>query len=148
MSGYRVPSLLALGGLLVGLALLFATQPYSVSRPWSRFDEPAHRYLEAALRRDSSALERLSATPQPVHWAIRAEQIGGDALATWVNSARAVQGFSRGDTIEVWYDTPTDACPFLLAFVGQERPRLVRAHARCYKHRGWPSDPSVVAIPR
>jgi hypothetical protein len=148
MSGYRMPSLLALAGLLVGLAFLFATQPYSVSRPWSRFDEPAHRYLAAALRRDSSTLERLSATPQPVHWAIRTEQIEGGALAAWANSARASLGFSRGDTIEVWYDTPTDACPFRLTFVGQERPRLVRAYARCYKYRGWPSDPSVIAIPR
>jgi hypothetical protein len=120
MRDYRVPPLLALGGLLMGLALLLATQPYSVSRPWAHFDEPAHRYLVAALRRDSSGLERLSATPQPVHWAIRTEQT------------------ERG----------TDACPFRLTFVGQERPRLVRAHARCYKYRGWPFDPSVIAIPR
>ena len=148
MSVYRVPSLLALGSLIVGLGFLLATQPYSVSRPWSRFDEPAHRYLAAALRRDSSTLKRLSATPQPVHWAIRTEQIERGALAAWANSARASLGFSRGDTIEVWYDTPTDACPFLLTFVGQERPRLVRAYARCYRYRGCPSDPSVIAIPR
>lgn len=148
MGDYRVRSLLALGGLLLGLAFLFATQPYSVSRPWSRFDEPAHRYLAAALRRDSPTLKRLSATPQPVQWAIRTEQVEGSALAAWANSARAVEAFGRGDTIEVWYDTPTDACPFRLTFVGQERPRLVRAYARCYKHRGWPSDLSVIAIPR
>jgi hypothetical protein len=148
MSVYRVPSLLALGSLLVGLGFLLATQPYSVSRPWSRFDEPAHRYLAAALRRDTSALKRLSATPQPVHWAIRTEQIEGGVLTAWANSARAYAGFSRGDTTEVWYDTPTDACPFRLTFAGQERPMLVRAYARCYKYRGWPSDPSVIAIPR
>jgi hypothetical protein len=148
MSINRSPFLLTLGIGLVGLAYLLAVQPYSVSSPWSRFDGPAHRYLAAALRRDTSALERLSATPQPVNWAIHTEQVAGGALAAWANSARASLGFSRGDTIDIWYDTPTEACPFRLTFLGQERPRLVRAYARCYIHRGWPSDPSVIAIPR
>jgi hypothetical protein len=148
MSVYRMPSLLALGSLLAGVGFLLATQPYSVSRPWSRFDEPGHRFLAAALRRDTSTLKRLSATPQPVHWAMRTEQMEEAALTAWANSARASLGFSRADTTEVWYDTPTAYCPFSLTFVGQARPSLVRAYARCYEHRGWPSDPSVIAIPR
>jgi hypothetical protein len=60
------------------------------------------------------------------------------ALAAWVNSARASLAFNRGDTIDVWYDTATDACPFRLTFVGRGQPRVVEAHARCYIHRGWP----------
>jgi len=50
----RVPTLLASGLLLVGVALVFALQPYSVTSPWSRFDKPAHHYLGAALRRDTA----------------------------------------------------------------------------------------------
>lgn len=145
---YRAPYLLALGIGLLGVAFLLAVQPYSVRSPWSRFDGAAQRYLSAALRRDTSALKKLSATQQPVTWAIRAEQKEGGALAAWANSARASLGFRRGDTTDVWYDTPTDACPFRLTFVGQRHPRLVGAYARCYIHRGWPSDPSVIAIPR
>jgi hypothetical protein len=148
MTFNRVPFLLALGSLLLGFALLLAVQPYSVPREWSRFDDPGRRFVEAALRRDTAALERLSATPQPVHWAIRTAQSERVALTAWANSARAAGGFRRGDTTEVWYDTPTDACPFRLTFVGQRHPRLVRAYARCYIHRGWPTDPSVIAIPR
>lgn len=148
MSVYRVPSLLALGSLLAGLAFLLATQPYSVSRPWARFDEPGHRFLAAALRRDTSTLKRLSATPQPVQWAMRTDRMEGGTLAAWATSARASLGFSQGDTTEVWYETPTEHCPFRLTFVGQEHPRLVGAYARCYRYRGWPSDPSVIAIPR
>jgi hypothetical protein len=148
MSISRVPSLLALGSLVAGLAFLLATEPYSVSRPWSRFDEPGHRFLAAAIRRDTSTLQRLSDDPQPVHWALQTEQMEAGALAAWANSARASLGFPLGDTTEVWYDTPTAYCPFRLTFVGQERPILVRAYARCYKYLGWPSNPPVIATPR
>jgi hypothetical protein len=147
MTFNRVPFLLALGGLLLGLGFLLAVQPYSVPRHWSRYDDPGRRFVDAALRRDTAALERLSATRQPVQWAIRTAQSEGAALAAWANSARATAGFRRGDTMEVWYDTPTDACPLRLTFVGQRHPRLVAAYARCYIHRGWPNDPSVIAIP-
>lgn len=148
MTFNRVPFLLALGSLLSGFALLLAVQPYSVGSRWSRYNEPGRRFVEAALRRDTAALERLSVDPQPVEWAIRTAQTEGVALSAWAHSARAALGFSRGDTTEVWYDTPTDACPFRLTFVGERRPRLVGAYARCYIRHGWPTDPSIIAIPQ
>ena len=144
----RVPFLLALASLLLGSAFLLAVQPYSVPSHWSRFDEPGRLFAEAALRQDTAALEQLSDAQQPVHWAMRAAQTEGVALAAWANSARAASGFSLGETTEVWYDTPTDACPFRLTFVGQQHPRVVRAYARCFIGRGWPTDPSVIAVPR
>jgi hypothetical protein len=148
MSLDRVPALLASGLTLLGLAVLLGLQPYSVARPWSRFDEPGHRFIEAALRRDTMALEQLSASSEAVNWAIQAEQAGRNALAAWAQSGRASLGFTRGDTTDVWYDTPTDACPFRLTFVGRGTPRVVRAHARCYLWRGWPDDPSVISVSR
>ena len=57
MSTDRVP-LLLVGGLgLAGLAFLLLAQPYSVPAPWSHYDAPAQRYLAAALRRDTVALQ-------------------------------------------------------------------------------------------
>lgn len=146
MTVYRAPTLAASGVLLVGLALLLGVQPYSVTSTWSRFDEPGDRYVEAALRRDVSTLRRLSVSQQPVDWAIRAELTERSALAAWAKSARASVGFSRGDTVDVLYDTSTNACPFLLSFVGRHHPKVVRAHARCYIRRGWPTDPSVITV--
>jgi len=133
--------------LLTGLAYVFGVQPYSVTSPWSHYDEPGHRYVEAALRYDTTALERLTASPEAVAWAIQAAHSERNALTAWANSARASAGFSRADTTDVWYETATDACPFRLTFVGQHTTRVVRAHASCYMRRGWPTDSSVIQIP-
>jgi hypothetical protein len=144
----RVPILAIAGVLLAGFALVVGLQPYSVTSPWSRFDEPGRRYIQAALRLDTAALQRLSASSDAVNWALLAGHTERSALAAWANSARASVGFSRSDTTDVWYDTPTDACPFRLSFVGQRSLRVVRAHARCYFRRGWPTDPTVIDVSR
>src|ERR1700741_544761 len=89
--------------LLAGLALLLAVQPYSVTSRWSRYDQPGRRYVEAALRSDTTALQRLSASPQAVSWALRVGQSERSALTAWANSARASVAFSRADTVDVWY---------------------------------------------
>jgi hypothetical protein len=148
MTAERVPALLTAGLLLGGLALVLVLQPYSATSPWVRFDVAGQQFLEAALQRDTGELAQLSAAPQPVRWALAAAETERNALAAWATSARASHGFSRGDTTEVWYDTPTHACPFRLTFVGQRHPKVVGSHARCYTWHGWPTDPSVVAIPR
>lgn len=134
------------GVLLACFAVVFRLQPYSVTSPWSRFDEPGRRYVQAALRRDTAALQRLSASSDAVDWALLVGSTERGALAVWATSARASVGFTRRDTMDVWYDTPTDACPFRLTFVGQRALRVVRAHARCYFRRGWPSDPKVIDV--
>lgn len=148
MSLDRVPALLASLLSLLGLAVVLGLQPYSVARPWSRFDEPGQRFIEAALRHDTVALEQLSASPEAMRWAFEAGREGRSALVAWAHSGRASLGFIRGDTTDVWYDTPTDACPFRLTFIGRHTPRVVRAHARCYLWQGWPTDPSVISVSR
>ena len=142
----RIRGPLILSFLLVGVALLLGLQPYSVTSRWSRYDEPGHRFVDAALRSDTITLERLSASPGAVSWALRVGQSERRALTAWTNSARASVAFSRADTVDVWYYTFTDACPFRLTFVGQHGMRVVRAHARCYMRRGWPTDPSVIQV--
>jgi len=133
-------------GLITGLVLTL--QPYSVPSPWSRFDEPARRYLAAALRHDTAALAHLSRSSEAVRWALKAEERERAALTSWVNSASASVGFQRGDTTDVLFDTATQACPLLLTFVDQRHPAVLRAHARCYLSRGWPTDPSVIGVRR
>jgi hypothetical protein len=145
MRSDRMPLLGIAGAGVMGLASLLAVQPYSAPSPHSHFDAPAHRYLVAALRRDTATLNRLTAAPHPITWAVRTEATERRALAAWASSARASLAFSRGDTTEVWYESATDACPFRLTFAG---PKVVEAHARCYTHRGWPSDPTVIAVTR
>jgi hypothetical protein len=131
-------------GLIAGLVLIL--QPYSVTSPWSRFDEPGRRYLAAALRRDTVALVHLSGSSAAVQWALKAEERERVALTSWVNSVAASVGFQRGDTTDVLFGTATRACPLLLTFVNQNHPVVLRAHVRCYMRRGWPTDPSVIAV--
>jgi hypothetical protein len=142
----RTPFCLGLVALGLLIALVLTLQPYSVTSPWSRFDEPGRRYLAAALRRDTVALDQLSLSSEAVQWALRTEQGQRAALTSWVNSAAASEGFQRGDTTHVLFDTATQACPLLLTFVNQNHPKVLRAHARCYMRRGWPTDSSVIAV--
>ncbi len=147
MRAAPAPTSLFAGLTLSGLAFFLLAQPYSAPSPWARYDAPAHRYLSAAAREDTVELRALSAADQPVTWALRTHETQRRALLAWVNSSRAYWAFTRGDTAEVWYESGTRACPFSLTFVGAQHPRLLAAHARCYIHRGWPSD-SVIAIRR
>jgi hypothetical protein len=47
-------------------------QPYSAEWPGTGYTKPAQRYLRAAIRLDSSALTRLSASTTPETWALTA----------------------------------------------------------------------------
>jgi hypothetical protein len=146
MTTNRERLLVMFGVLLAGLLLVLVLQPYSVVSPWSRFDDPGRRYLRAALRHDTVALQSMSASSRPVRWAIGVGQANPAALATWERWARASVGVTRGDTTDVWYHTPTAACPFRLSFLGDHGSRVVDADARCYFQRGWPTDPTVIDV--
>ena len=132
--------------LLVGAGLVW--QPYSVVTPGSSFDEPAHRYFAAALRRDSVTLRRLVLSEAAVEWGLGAARNHPDALSEWAGFAGRSASFERGDTTVVLFDTPARACPVVLIFVGRVHPRVRDARARCYLWRGWPTDPSAVSVSR
>jgi hypothetical protein len=146
MTTGREHVLMLSGVMLAGILLVLGLQPYSVTSPWSRFDGPGRKYVEAALRQDTAALRNLSASSAPIRWAILVRQTDPAALATWANWAHASVGFTRGDTTDVWYDTPTSACPFRLTFVRDHSAKVVDAHARCYFKRGWPTDSTAIDV--
>jgi len=133
---------------LASYALIVGLQPYSVRSPWRRWDEPGRRYFEAAARLDTAALQRLTASPGAVDWALRTGHASGTALAPWGTLAHASMGFHRSDTVDVWYGTLTDPCSYRLSFVGEARPRVVAAGAWCNYSAGWPIDPNVIKLSR
>jgi hypothetical protein len=142
------PVVMLSGVMLLGYALMLGIQPYSVRSPWSRWDEPARRYLEAASRSDTVALRGLSASSEPVQWALDARTAARNELAEWARSARAWTGLRRGDTTDVWYGTLTDDCSFRLTFIREQSPRVIGAHAWCNFGRYWPIDPKLIDISR
>jgi len=142
----REPILVLAGLALVGYLLLLAVQPYSVTSPWTRWDEPGRRYFAAAVRLDSAALGRLSASPGAVSWGLREGHRQRNTLAVWARSARAWVGFRRGDTTDVWYGRATDDCSSHLTFVSERSPRVVEASASCNYRLHWPTDPKVIDV--
>jgi hypothetical protein len=131
---------------LVSYAVVVGLQPYSVKSPWKYWDEPGRRYFDAAVRLDTAALRRLSASSNAMDWAIRAGRTRRRALAPWATSAHAWMGFRRSDTLDVWYGYLTDPCSYRLSFVGKQSPRVVGAHASCNFSPGWPIDPTVIKV--
>jgi hypothetical protein len=99
-------------------AMLFA-QPYSLRHgppsPWQAYAEPARQYLQAALRKDSIALHRRSASLAPVVWALELARRLPDSLAVWTRHARVWTGSRHGDTTEVLLQQP-----LWFRFVGSE----------------------------
>jgi len=124
---------LLLLALLGGTLLLF--QPYRADWPGTAYAEPARRYIRAALRQDSVGLVRLSASPAPVTWALRAARTHGDSLALWGRRIQAYAGELRSDTAEVFVYPPgehCDAAPIVFRFVGTGRDaRVVQASSDC-----------------
>ena len=131
---------------LVTYAIVVGLQPYSVDSPWKYWDEPGRRYFDAAVRLDTAALQRLSASSSAVDWAILTGRTRRRALAPWATSAHAWMGFHRSDTLDVWYGSLTDPCSYRLSFIGQQSPRVVGAHASCNFSPGWPIDPNVIKV--
>jgi hypothetical protein len=121
-------------------AALLAFQPYSADWPGTRYTEPARRYLRAAMRQDSAALTRLSASEAPVHWALATARRRPEILTLWNGRIEAFAGEHRGDTTEVfvypYYPYPSrhpcEAEPIMLRFVSSPAAvKVVAAGSEC-----------------
>src|SRR3954469_11614466 len=118
----RMPLYLTLGGLFLSMATLLIVQPYSEDYPGTIYAKPARRYVQAALREDSLALLRMSASPAPVAWALNAARTHREQLTSWASHSQTWSGERRGDTAEVFLYPDHDPCstaPLILRFVGQ-----------------------------
>jgi hypothetical protein len=108
-----------LAAAALGAAVL-VLQPYSADFPGTAFAKPAREYIHAALAQDSLALTRLSASPTPVTWALRAARTRPDSLAAWAGHVETWTGTRMGDTTQVLVFAPSDRCshvPIVLRFV-------------------------------
>jgi hypothetical protein len=116
-------------------AALLILQPYSADWPGRAFAKPAHRYLQAALRQDSSGLRSLSAADSPVMWGLKVGRTHTEALASWTRRSHAWIGERRGDTSEVFVYDAAEVCgeiPIVLRFVGSgDKARVLSASSRC-----------------
>ena len=129
------PILATLAFLGVLLAALFLFQPYSADWPGSGYTQPARRFIHAALRQDSLALTRLSASDSPVRWALAAARRHRDTLDLWSRRADAWTGERRGDTTEVIVYPPGRDCreaPIVFRFVGSgSAMKVLQASSDC-----------------
>jgi hypothetical protein len=134
--------------LTILLAAVFGTvmllvQPYSwragaeSSSRWEAYLEPARRFLQAAVRKDSLALVQQSTNAEPVAWALAAARRQPDSLRIWAREAWVWTGSSHGDTTEVLYSAHTSVCPdqpIWLRFVGpREDAKVVEAGSACFQ---------------
>jgi hypothetical protein len=128
-----IPLYLTLLAAAVFGATLLAVQPYSVTSPWHRYDQPARRYLRAAARHDSLALTRHTSTEEAARWAMEAGRMQPDSVALWARDAEAWTGNRRGETTEVFLTTRTStACNLVLRFVGSgTAAKVSRASSSC-----------------
>lgn len=138
MNGKTPLYLTLLAAAFLGAALLLS-QPYSADWPGRAFAKPAERYVRAALRQDSLALTRLSASAEPVTWALAAGRARPESLRLWAHGARAWTGERAGDTAEVFLYPYGEVCgeaPIVLRFVGAgSDARVLRASSACLDSR-------------
>jgi hypothetical protein len=131
-------TLLALSLLAVVLLLV---QPYSADWPGTDYAEPARRYIRAAIGQDSAALAGVTATDEPVRWAMWAARRHPGTLALWQRRLQAFVGERRGDTTEVFVYPPGERCgqsPIVLRFLGSgATARVIQASSACL-HPGCP----------
>jgi hypothetical protein len=131
---------LYLTALAVGFfcAVVILVQPYSADWPGTGYTQTARQYVRAALREDSTALIRLSASLEPVNWALNAARAHRDSLALWGRRIQAWTGERWGDTAEVYVYPQGDVCgdaPLVLWFVGHgDKARVLRASTACWSH--------------
>jgi hypothetical protein len=133
----RAPIYLTLLVAIILVAAVTILQPYSVTPRWSVYTGPAQRFLQAALRMDSVALARQSASASPVAWALHAARRHPDSLAVWAREAEAWSGAKWGDTAEVVLQTETDVCsksPIWIRFAGSGDDAVVlQASSTCFE---------------
>jgi hypothetical protein len=133
----KMPLYLTLLAGVLCVAALWILQPYTVRSPWDAYTKPAHRFLEAALKRDSLALSRLSGSVAPVVWALEAGRVRPESLMAVARDAEAWTGQRRGDTADVLLST--EVCrrhPIWLRFVGSgDQVKVLRASSACLESR-------------
>jgi hypothetical protein len=136
MNGKAPLYLTLVAGILLVAAITFL-QPYSVTSRWSVYTRPAQRFLQAALREDSAALVRQSASVSAVTWALHAARRHPDSLAVWAREAEAWSGARWGDTAEVVLQTESDVCskrPIWIRFAGSGEDAVVlQASSACFE---------------
>jgi len=126
--------LTVVAALFLGAAVFFF-QPYTADFPGTAYAEAARNYLHAAIRRDSLALDRTSASAAAVHWALAVARRHPDSLAAWSGRTQTYITAQRGDTADVLVYPEHDPCseiPIVLSLVGTgPRARVVRASSAC-----------------
>lgn len=131
----RTPLYLTLAAALLLAALLLWWQPYSADWPGTAYATSARQYVQAASRRDTAGLRRLSTSATPVRWALHAARMAPDSLLAWATGGDAWVGEHRGDTAQVFFFPKGDECqdsPIVFRFVGTgARARVVTASSRC-----------------
>lgn len=117
------------------IAALLIVQPYSADWPGRAYARPAQHYIRAALRHDSLRLVRLSASAEPVKWALQAARTHPESLALWAGRTQAWTGVQSGDTTEVFLYPVGEACsqaPIRFRFVGAGGDaRVLSASSAC-----------------
>lgn len=133
----RLALTIVLLGLSVFVLLLF--QPYT-AWPGAAFAKPAVRYIRAALRGDSVGLAKLSASAEPVAWALSAGRSHRESLAFWSGSNDARTGVRSGDTMQVFLYPSGPECseaPIILHLVGSgSEAKVVHAASACIAATG------------
>jgi hypothetical protein len=131
---------LYLTAVVLGLlgAALVVLQPYTADWPGTEYAKPARQYIRAALRQDSAALTRLSASATAVSWGLDAGRAHGDLLGLWRGRIQAYTGERRGDTTEVFVYPSGRRCgeaPIVLRFVGSGggNARVWQAGSTCWR---------------
>ena len=129
----KMPLLLTVLAAGLFLAVMLLVQPYSVEG--GAYAKPAHRYIEAALGRDSVRLTRLSAGERPVTWALDAARRHRGTLALWSGYTETSTGRRSGDTTEVFLYPSGEVCsssPIELRFVGSEaKAKVLSERSSC-----------------
>jgi hypothetical protein len=135
----KTPTVLSLLLMALLVAALLIWQPYSGDWPGADYSRPARQYIGAAIREDSVALVRLSASVSPVLWALGAARAHPDTMRLWKRRIQTWTGERRGDTAEVFVYPEGQACgdaPIVLGFIGSgDRARVYRASSKCLYFR-------------
>ena len=131
----KTPLYLTVVALLLCGAAVLVVQPYSADFPGTAYAQPARTYLRAAMRLDSLALSRVSASPAALNWALAVARRHPDSLAAWSGHTYTYIARRRADTAEVLVYPGQDPCsevPIVLSFVGAGRQvKVVRARSAC-----------------
>src|SRR6476660_6674481 len=106
----KMPLLLTVAAAGLFVAVLLTVQPYSATSHGQAYAKPAHRYIQAALRQDSTKLATLSSSIRAVTWALDAARFHRESLSLWAGATDAWIGAHSGDTTEVFLYPSGETC--------------------------------------